>query len=87
MTATRTCITCSDPIAEKRLVAVPQARRCVGCQEIFDTATAPVENRGMNRLGGRGVTYGDEPRLFRMASMAGLGTHGLAGAVAGLHGF
>lgn len=33
---TRPCSTCPNPIPERRLLAVPDATRCVSCQEAHD---------------------------------------------------
>ena len=37
------CLRCEEPIAEKRLKAVPWAQYCVGCQETIDQYQALAE--------------------------------------------
>jgi DnaK suppressor protein len=37
------CLRCEEPIAEKRLKAIPWASYCVGCQEIVDRDRASFE--------------------------------------------
>ena len=43
------CLRCEEPIAEKRLKAVPWAAYCVGCQEIVDRDYALRENEHETR--------------------------------------
>lgn len=38
------CLRCEEPIAEKRLKAIPWASYCVGCQEIVDRDRASSED-------------------------------------------
>ena len=40
------CLRCEEPIAEKRLKAVPWASHCVSCQEAIDRAREEGENDG-----------------------------------------
>jgi len=43
------CLACEEPIAPKRLHALPWARYCVSCQEEIGTSKArPVEDRHLN---------------------------------------
>jgi phage/conjugal plasmid C-4 type zinc finger TraR family protein len=34
--APRDCIDCEEPIPKERLTALPQARRCVQCERIYE---------------------------------------------------
>ena len=38
------CLRCEEPIAEKRLQAIPWASYCVGCQEAIDRQASPTED-------------------------------------------
>ena len=38
------CLRCEEPIAEKRLQAIPWASYCVGCQETIDRNTSRGED-------------------------------------------
>ena len=40
------CLRCEEPIAEKRLKAIPWASYCVGCQEIIDRESESLEEDG-----------------------------------------
>ncbi len=44
----RHCEGCADPIPANRLRAVPNARRCVKCQEKYDLS--PIEALGYDRV-------------------------------------
>ena len=35
------CVECDGKISPKRIAALPWAKRCIQCQEMFDTGTAP----------------------------------------------
>ena len=44
------CLRCEEPIAEKRLKAIPWASYCVGCQEAVDREGA-LDRDDENRIG------------------------------------
>lgn len=44
------CLRCEEPIAEKRLKAIPWASYCVGCQEAVDHKRA-LDGNDENRIG------------------------------------
>jgi DnaK suppressor protein len=45
-----TCLGCEEPIPHKRLLALPWARYCVGCQESIGADAEEADARGQPRM-------------------------------------